>query len=436
MLPQADLLVREYDMLPPGVRVLCAVSGGADSMCLLHWLSRRKDITLVAAHFNHQLRGEESDRDARFVRDWCAENHIPFHLGTGDVEGRAEQLGQGIEETARQMRYAFLSETAQAIGADAVATAHNADDNAETLLLNLIRGTGLKGLGGISPQRGNLIRPLLTTTREEVEAYLKRYHIPHVEDSSNQNEDFSRNKVRRQLVPLLQDLNPKAVEHINVAAAQAREVDDYLDRQAKVAFTGLGTGPGWVSLPWEDLRQAPPPLRPRLLQLLLDRMEVGRKDFGAVHFDAVLSLENERSIDLPHGVTARRERGRLFLSRRLVLPAQTALRNGSPFQWGDYTLTLSDRPGEEGLALWVPEGAELAVGPCPAGERLTLPGSKGARTIKRLCLDKGISLAEREGLPAIYVNRRLAAVWRLGVDLEFSPGSSKDFYRFIQIQKG
>ena len=163
MLEQALALTREYAMLSPGSTVLCAVSGGADSMCLLHWLSRREGITLHAAHFDHRLRGAESDADAAFVRDWCRENGIPFHLGSADVRARAGEAGRGIEETARDLRYAFLRKTARDLGGAVIATAHNADDNAETLLLHLVRGTGLQGLAGIPPRRDALVRPLLTT---------------------------------------------------------------------------------------------------------------------------------------------------------------------------------------------------------------------------------------------------------------------------------
>lgn len=464
MQENTQFLTREYAMLPPGASVLCAVSGGADSVCLLHWLSRQGDLTLTAAHFNHRLRGAEADRDEAFVRDLCRQWHIPLTVGRGDVGAFARREGLSVEEGARILRYAFLRQAAETEGCDLIATAHTADDNAETVLLNLIRGTGLKGLGGIPPVQGNIVRPLLHATKKQVVEYLTEHRIPHVEDASNTDETYTRNRLRAQVMPLLRELNPRAAEHINAAAAQVRETDEYLDREAKRAFTSLGTGPGWVSLPWEDLRRAPAPLRPRLLLLLLDRLEVGRKDFGAVHLDAVLRLENERSLDLPQGVTARRERGRLFLSRRQALPAQVPLTPGKPLVWGAYTLTLlelqdcssgsqetlpedswglqdalrSDGPDplgvpfRGGLALSLPAGAVLTVGPCPPGERLTLPGAKGARTVKRLCLDKGISLAQRDGLPAFYVDGALAAVWPLGVDAPFAPQTAHGWY--IQIK--
>ena len=149
-----------HQRFPRGGRVLCAVSGGLDSMCLLHFLCRQEGFAVAAAHFNHQLRGAEADRDEAFVRDYCAAHAIPFAAGRGDTRAVAEREGLSIEEAARKLRYAFLRETAER-GCDAVLTAHHADDNAETILLNLIRGTGSAGLAGIPQVRGNICRPFL-----------------------------------------------------------------------------------------------------------------------------------------------------------------------------------------------------------------------------------------------------------------------------------
>jgi len=190
----------QYDMLPRNGLVLCALSGGADSMYLAANLlagMEQGGYRLAAAHYDHCLRGENSARDARFVREWCRSQGIPCVLGQGDVAARAKAEGRGLEETAREMRYAFLKETAAALGAEVIATAHTADDNGETLLLNLVRGSGLQGLCAIPPRRGNLVRPMLTTTRAEVERWLAEHHVPHVEDESNQDLCFTRNRVRK-----------------------------------------------------------------------------------------------------------------------------------------------------------------------------------------------------------------------------------------------
>ena len=189
--------IRELGLVSPGDRVICAVSGGADSVALLFALYLLKDkinIQLEAAHFNHHLRGEESQRDENFVRDLCTRYDIPLHVGGAQVQPGKK----GLEAAARDARYAFL----QSLDGK-IATAHTADDNAETVLLHLIRGTGLKGLGGIAPQRGKLIRPMLCVTRQEVEDFLTEWSLPHVEDSSNETDAFLRNRIRHHVMPLL-----------------------------------------------------------------------------------------------------------------------------------------------------------------------------------------------------------------------------------------
>ena len=189
-------------MLPAGGLILCAVSGGKDSMYLLENLRKlapERDFSVACAHFDHCLRGEESRRDRRFVEDWCRAHNIPCTVGEGDVRAHAAACGRSIEETARELRYEFLDRTADALGADRIATAHTADDNAETLLLNLARGTGLKGLCGIPPVRGRLVRPMLTVTSAEVLRWLEENRIPHVEDSTNETDDCARNVVRHRV---------------------------------------------------------------------------------------------------------------------------------------------------------------------------------------------------------------------------------------------
>ena len=173
--------IREQDLVSPGDRIVCAVSGGADSVAMLFAFYLLKDnlqISLEAAHFNHHLRGDESQRDADFVRDFCHRYDILLHVG-----GAVVQPGKkGLEAAARDARYAYFATLDGKI-----ATAHTADDNAETILMHMVRGTGLKGLGGIAPKRGNLIRPMLAVTRQDVEDFLAEWCLPHVEDSSNES---------------------------------------------------------------------------------------------------------------------------------------------------------------------------------------------------------------------------------------------------------
>ena len=227
MLEQMRQLISSAALLPPGSHVLCAVSGGADSVCLLHALYHLRpslNFSLSAAHYDHGLRGEDSTQDARFVEQFvslcCGEQRLPdgrvlppvkLYQGKGDVGKEATRTGAGIEETARILRYAFLRRAAQQAGANLIATAHTADDNAETILFHLSRGSGLRGLTGIAPRRDDLIRPLLTTTRHEIEDYLRYYALPHREDRTNFDQEkgayFNKIKLLAKYICLLSDCN-------------------------------------------------------------------------------------------------------------------------------------------------------------------------------------------------------------------------------------
>ena len=189
-------LAGQYAMLPAGCRVLCACSGGADSTALLHLLCSMPRVTVVCAHFNHRLRGAESDRDEAFVRSMCERLGVDCVCGGEDVAAAAAARGAGIEETARALRYAFLEETAVKCGCDRIATAHHAEDNAETVLMNLVRGSGLRGLCGIPPVRDGVIRPLLNATRKEILEYLAENGLSYVDDSTNELDDCARNRIR------------------------------------------------------------------------------------------------------------------------------------------------------------------------------------------------------------------------------------------------
>ena len=189
-----------YHLIAPGDKVLCALSGGADSMYLLCRLvegAEEGGYQVGAAHYHHGIRAS-SAQEEEFVRVWCESHHIPLFVGHGDVPREAVRRGQGVEETARAMRYAFLYETARREGYTLLATGHHAGDQAETVLMHLIRGSGLRGLRGIQPRQGMLIRPMLEVTRGEVEAYVSRYHVTHVEDESNADPAYTRNRMRHQ----------------------------------------------------------------------------------------------------------------------------------------------------------------------------------------------------------------------------------------------
>ena len=416
-------LIRDHDMIPPGAKVLCAVSGGADSVCLLHVLSQREDITLVAAHYNHHLRGAESDRDEIFVRELCKEWHIPCEIGHGDVAAEAKARKQGIEETARQMRYEFLYATAQKIGADRIATAHNADDDLETLLLNLTRGTGLQGLTGIPPRQGILIRPLLTTTRKEIMKYLRIYHLPHVEDSSNADETYTRNRMRRQVLPLLEEFNPALRENSIDTIRYLRADNDYLNAQAALISAHARQGPEGVSIAASDIAGAPDPLAARAVRQLLGMTDKGSTDCSAAHLEGLVALcrgdDPSALLHLPHGLTARREYERLIITDRPVTPAPLAAfvpqEGENPVPGTGWTVVLT-----------VPPWEGLTVRPRRTGDELTLPNGH-TRSLKRLFIDRKIPRAKRDTIPVVADGEGILAVAGLG------PNTGHPRFQTVQI---
>lgn len=274
----------KYDMFPREGVVLCAVSGGKDSMYLLEKLTELASsygFEVHCAHFDHRLRGAESDRDREFVKDYCAKRNIPCYIGSDDVFGYAAKSGMGIEEAARTLRYEFLEKTADEIGATRIATAHTADDNAETILFNLSRGSGLKGLCGIPPVRGKIIRPMLQVTTEEVLRYLEGKGIPHVEDSTNLEDEFTRNKIRHRIVPELRGLSTGFDENLIRAMTLLREDEEYLSCQAQ-SFVDLNFADGTLSA--SKFSALPKPVSARVLQIIIP--------FGLsfVHIEAVRKI--------------------------------------------------------------------------------------------------------------------------------------------------
>ena len=405
-----DLLpwMERWHMLPPeGGVILCAVSGGRDSVCLLHYLTTiapRCGFTVAAAHLNHRMR-PEAQRDEDFVRGLCREWNVPFYTEAAPVYEMAARWGLSVEETGRRLRYDFLLRTADAIGAAYIATAHHAQDQAETVLLNLLRGTGPEGLGGIPPVRGRIIRPLLQTSRAEIEDYLQKNGLPHVEDSTNEDTHYARNRLRRELWPQLETVNPAVTRAIGRTAEIVRSENAYLDTLAAERLPAEGT-----AVETAALLAAPEPLRPRMVRLLLDRLPTGKKDVSAVHMDAVLALaEGGGTLDLPGGARAVCRNGWLRLTVKETAPPEMVLAQGLN-RWGDYDITL--RGGEE---------HRVTVRSWKGSDRMAV--ERGSRSLKRLFADAGIPAELRDSLPVVCVDGTPHAVY--GIKERTAPHSGE-----------
>lgn len=409
MLNKLRAFLKEQALLSPGDKVIAAVSGGADSVAMLFALYLLRDelgITLEAAHFNHHLRGAESDRDEAFVTDFCGRYCIPLHLGSGRiVSGK-----KGLEAAARDARYAFLRSLP-----GKVATAHTADDNAETVLMRLIRGTGLKGLGAIAPVSGNVIRPMLTVTRDDVEAFLEEYALPHVEDSSNAEDDFLRNRIRHGILPLMRAENPRIGENLSAMALLLRQDEACL--QAMIPEEQMPD----VS----RLKAMEPALRRRTLERFLKAQ--GVREPEQIHILQAEQLLYHRSpsasMQFPGGVTIGRQYDCLVRlecapelpETRLSVPGEICI-GGKRFV-SEYATDLEERPDS---VLVCPVGV-LIVRSRRSGDTMRLPG--GTRSLKKMYIDRKIPASQRAAVPVLADDRGVLAVFGIGTDIRFHPDS-------------
>ncbi|MDD4352435.1 MAG: tRNA lysidine(34) synthetase TilS [Candidatus Gracilibacteria bacterium] len=218
--------------LKPDGKLIVAVSGGADSVYLLDLLSKQK-YKLVVAHLHHGLRGKEADRDQLFVQKLAKKYKLPFETEQVDVKTFAKKQKLSIEEAARDLRYDFLHKVKDKYQAKFIVTAHTLDDQAETILMNLVRGSGLRGLTGMSVQNGDLWRPLLATSKTKILSYLKQHGLKYVEDSSNQDLFCTRNRFRLEIMPKLKAINPNLLETLNRNGLVFQEINDFLEKEAR-----------------------------------------------------------------------------------------------------------------------------------------------------------------------------------------------------------
>lgn len=428
--------IDEQELLDPGDGVVAAVSGGADSVAMLLALNLLREelgIDLRVLHVNHGLRGEESDRDEALVAETAGRLGIPGEAVRIDLKAEAGEDKRSLQELAREVRYRKLEEAAERWGFSRIAVGHNADDQVETILENLLRGSGIDGLSGIPYKRGRIIRPLLEVPRREIEEFLGREQVNFCVDSSNLKTVYLRNRVRLELVPLLKQYNPNLTATLHRTAAALREDASLLEQLTRSAVSGMGiiVDEGSIRIPVAELLSQPLALQRRIVRLALQRMAGGAPGGSFQQVSRLLELatsqESGRVAHLSRGLQGRREYGWLVLERRgpqldgghweyeLSIPGRTVLpeaggvieaeiieRDLHPGGGGIIGKAMGQAGGRDRVAL------DLDRIRLPVYARRRRPGDRfyplglgGSQKVKEFFIDRKVSREMRDKTPVV-----------------------------------
>lgn len=455
-------------MIRAGERVGVAVSGGADSVALLlllEELRERLGIVLSVVHFNHQLRGKQSEADEKFVAKLAAARGIVLHAGRANVAAHARQQRRNLEDTARRLRQEFFARLVKEGSVDKIAVAHTADDQAETVLGHILRGTGLAGLGGIHPVAGHLVRPLLEIRRAELRAYLKAQRQSWREDATNRDEKRFRARIRRRLLPLLEkQFQPAAVPHLVTLAELAREDEAFLVAMAAERYAALverDEGAARILAadllqPWKRDPTEARALSKRLVRQIVQELKRQPGQLTAQHVESVLQLaqagRSGKSLPLPGGVEVRRDLDTLLFRPEGARQGASLAERGNRAAVCAYAYEV--KLSTEGATIRVPEAGcvfrlrvidwprqaretridapvldrerlagALVLRSWRPGDAYRPAGHQSAHKLKRLLLEKRIGRWERGAWPVLTSGGTV--VWARGfpVAAEFAPSA-------------
>ena len=406
MLSKVKDYIKKHNLLNSNDLYLVALSGGADSVALLLLLDEM-GCQLHAVHCNFHLRGEESDRDERFCEQLCQQKNIPFHRIHFDTLTYAEAHKISVEMAARELRYRYFEQLRKDIGAAGVCVAHHRDDTVETVILNLVRGTGLRGLTGIQPKNGNILRPLLGVSRAEIEEYLRKKGQEYVTDHTNLETDVLRNKVRLQVIPLLRQLNPAVSENIQRAAENLSDAQAVLDA---------------VMLPYQHVKELD-------LNQLTDTASreyitfewLKNYGFNGTQVRQVLTAETGRVFSSPQGYDVLVDRGHL-----LVEPSLKPMKNLRIPEEGTYVLDDQTRISVKREPVWISRDAAMAtvdasrvrfpltVRRVEEGDWMIPFGMEGRKLLSDLMTDRKMTVFEKRR-QLVVVDGEGNMVWLVGI---------------------
>ncbi len=434
MLRQIEKTADKYNMLAGCETLVAAVSGGADSMCMLFLLSKlckKKHIRLVCAHFDHELRGEDSDSDRIYVKQYCEKNNIEVVIGSGDVKKYALDNKMSIELAARELRYRFLYSVADKYEKSLIATAHTANDNAETVLFNLSRGTSLKGLCGIPPVRDRIIRPVIEFKRQDTEKCCIDNEIHFVTDKTNYDTVYSRNKIRIEVLPVLESVNAGALDNICRMTDLLRRDSEYIQKEAqkfyeKVKFENY--------LLLSLLKYADSAILSRIVILFLKENYSGEYD-GRLIDSAEILIRNGNTgskLQISGNTFFIIEYDKLYIKNienKYDVPDSVSIDAPGVYRIGNYLITISENIGEKKNNIDSNSLKFPAVLCTPRqGDIFELP-KVGHKLLRRILTDKKIPRDLRTTLPVVKYNDEIVWVKDIGVSAKFKPNlNTKQIY--------
>jgi len=438
--------IREHNLFSAGDRLVVAVSGGADSVCLLHILMRwRKElgVELHIAHLNHQLRGAESDSDAGYVSDLVSRLDVPATIERRDVAAYRDQKGISLEEAAREVRYSFLAEVARGIGTSKVVVGHTRDDHIETIVMHLLRGAGTTGLCGLQPRsvlpygensgQLEIVRPLLELTRQETLGYCQRYNLAPRSDSSNVSPSFLRNRVRLELLPVLRSYNPGIDKALLRLADIAGDDVSFIEKQTSLLWKKLASEEDdIIYLDMSQMVASPRAMQRQIFRRAIKQLRGNLKDVEADHIEAMMDFLSKpagKKLCLPDGLTLSTEYGRLVLASaqasicplpplkgisNINIPGETVL-PGWRVRADIIGQVVSD---EDGLAASFDlneVGKELTVRQRRPGDRFQPLGMSQAKKLQDFMVDSRIPRSWRDRVPLICSPEQILWVvgWRI-----------------------
>ena len=354
MLRKTKRFLEQQHMAMPGEKIVLGLSGGADSVCLFHIL-RQLGYSLEAVHVNHGIRGAQADRDEQFVRMLCEGYKIPFHSFSFDVPAISKEKHLSLEEAGRMVRRQAFEEVLGKTKAKHIALAHHGNDQAETFLFHLSRGAGIRGLSAMKPVEGVYIRPFLWAQRKEIEEYIQMRGYEFVEDETNAGTDYTRNKIRHQVVPVLEEVNEKSVVHICSASQKLGEVAAFVEREAEKLFrASVKMQNNEVKISKDAFVKGDVVLWIPVLQKCIEQWKGSLKNFTEEHWNCLVelfSMQTGRELQLPYGIGAARtyEGIRIFDREEKDLPAAVEVNGEGMYEFEGMHFEVAIEPwGEDG----------------------------------------------------------------------------------------